>query len=253
MDNDLFDLKGKKAIVTGASRGLGRAIAVGLAKAGADVVVTDVLDSSETLEEIKKLDREAIGLKVDVTNKSDVEEMVEKTIDKFGKIDILVNNAGILKTGNAEDLSKGDWDKVIEVNLTGQFICAQTVGKKMIEQKSGKIINISSIAGLFGYATSVPYSASKAGVISLTQTLAAEWGKHKINVNSICPGVFATDMTDDYLNDKQFQERIKNNVPLSRYAKPEELIGTVIYLASNASDYVTGHSIVIDGGWTAAL
>jgi len=250
---NLFDLEGKTAIVTGASRGLGRAMAIGLAEAGAHVVVTDVLDTSETVKEIKQLRRESFGLKVDVSNKSDVEAMVKEVKEKFGKIDILVNNAGILRTGNAEVLDKKDWDKVLQVNLTGQFLCAQAVGRVMMKQKSGRIINISSIAGLAGYATSIPYSASKAGVISLTQTLAAEWGKHKINVNAICPGVFATDMTKDYLKDKEFMKNIENNVPLNRYAKPEELVGTVVYLASKASDYVTGHSIVIDGGWTAAL
>jgi NAD(P)-dependent dehydrogenase (short-subunit alcohol dehydrogenase family) len=123
----------------------------------------------------------------------------------------------------------------------------------MIKQKTGKIINISSIAGLSGYASSVPYSASKAGVISLTKTLAAEWGKYNINVNAICPGVFATDMTDDYLKDKQFINMIKTKVPFARYAEPEEIVGTVVYLASKASDYMTGHSVVIDGGWTASL
>jgi NAD(P)-dependent dehydrogenase (short-subunit alcohol dehydrogenase family) len=253
MSNDLFNLEGKNAIVTGASRGLGKAMAISLAKAGANVAVTDVLDTSETVKEIKKLHRKSFGLKVDVCNKSDVESMVKEIQKKFGRIDILVNNAGILRTGDAEKLNKEDWDKVIEINLTGQFLCAQAVGRHMIENKSGKIINISSIAGLSGYASSTPYSASKAGVISLTKTLAAEWGKYNINVNAICPGVFATDMTDDYLKDEQFINMINTKVPLARYAQPDELVGTVIYLASKASDYVTGHSVVIDGGWTAAL
>jgi len=178
---------------------------------------------------------------------------VKKTVDLFGSIDVLVNNAGILKTANAEDFSEEDWKQVIEVNLTGLFLCAKTAGKQMIKQKSGKIINISSIAGLSGYASSAPYSASKAGVISLTKTLAAEWGKHNVIVNAVCPGVFATDMTEDYLKDEQFQNMIQSNVPLGRYAEPEEIIGTIVYLASNASDYMTGHSLVIDGGWVAGL
>lgn len=253
MKDDLFNLEGKIAIVTGASRGLGKAMAIGLAKAGAKVVVTDILDISETVEEIKKVNQETFGLKIDVSNKADVYLMANEVKGKFGGINILVNNAGILRTGNAEKLEKEDWDQVIQVNLTGQFLCAQAVGKQMIKQESGKIINISSIAGLSGYASSVPYSASKAGIISLTQTLAAEWGKHNINVNAICPGVFATDMTDDYLKDEEFKNMIKTKVPLGRYAESEELVGTVIYLASKASDYVTGHSIVIDGGWTASL
>jgi len=253
MDDDLFDLKGRTAVITGASRGLGKAMAIGLAKNGAHVVITDVLDTTDAVEEIKQFDDQAIGLNVDITNASDVEKMVKKTVDLFGSIDVLVNNAGILKTANAEDFSEEDWKQVIEVNLTGLFLCAKTAGKQMIKQKSGKIINISSIAGLSGYASSAPYSASKAGVISLTKTLAAEWGKHNVIVNAVCPGVFATDMTEDYLKDEQFQNMIQSNVPLGRYAEPEEIIGTIVYLASNASDYMTGHSLVIDGGWVAGL
>jgi 2-dehydro-3-deoxy-D-gluconate 5-dehydrogenase len=249
----LFNLDGKKAIVTGASRGLGKAIAIGLANAGADVIVTDVLDTTKTVNEIKKTGKNSFGIKVDVSNKSEVEAMAKKVVEKFGHIDILVNNAGILRSNNAEKLAKEDWDKVLEVNLTGQFLCAQAIGKIMIKQKSGKIINIASVAGLFGNPSSVAYGASKAGVISITKTMAAEWGKYNINVNAICPGVFATDMTDEFLNDKDFMQMIKTQVSLSRYAKPEELIGTIIYLASSASDYVTGHALVIDGGWTAGL
>ena len=253
MNNNLFNLDGKVAIITGAARGLGRSMAIGLAKFGAHVVITDLIDTSDTLEEINKYDNQSIDLQVDVSDKTDVETMIKKTVDHFGSIDIFVNNAGILKTANAEDFSEEDWKKVIDVNLNGVFLCAQAAGKQMIEQKSGKIINISSIAGLSGYASSVAYSASKAGVISLTKTLAAEWGKHNIQVNAICPGVFATDMTADYLKDKNFKEMIESKVPLGRYAKSDELIGTIIYLASNASNYMTGHALVIDGGWTSAL
>jgi 2-deoxy-D-gluconate 3-dehydrogenase len=253
MKDDLFDLQGKIAVVTGASRGLGKAMAIGLAKAGANVIVTDVLDTTKTVNQIKKLNRESFGLKVDVTRKSDVEAMVKEVQEKFGKIDILVNNAGILRTGNAEVLDKEDWDKVLQVNLTGQFLCAQAVGRQMMKQKSGSIINMASIAGLGGYASSVPYSASKAGVILMTKTLAVEWGKDNVRVNAICPGVFATDMTDDLLKDKQFKEIIQDRVPLGRHATPDELVGTVIYLASQASEYVTGHALVIDGGWTASM
>jgi len=253
MKNDLFNLDGKAAIVTGASRGLGKAMAVGLAKAGADIVATDILDTSKVVEKIKKIGRKSIGLLVDVCNKSSVETMVKETLEKFRRIDILVNNAGILRMGNAESMSKDDWDKVINVNLSGQFLCAQTVGKQMIKQKSGNIINIASIAGIGGYSQAVAYNASKAGVISLTKTLAVEWAQYNINVNAICPGVFATEMTKDFLENEEFKKNIKNNVPLGRYATPDEIVGTTIYLASKASDYVTGHSLVIDGGWTILL
>lgn len=249
----MFEITNKVAIITGANRGLGKAIAIGLANVGVNIVATDILDISDTVKEIIKLGRDVIGIKVDVSKKKDVEKMVQQTIEKFGKIDILVNNAGILRTGNAENMKQEDWDTVIQVNLTGQFLCAQAVGKKMIQQKSGKIINIASIAGLGGYAQSAPYSASKAGIILMTKVLAVEWGQHNIQVNVICPGVFATDMTDDFLKDKQFMDMIKAKIPLGRYATPDELVGTVIYLASSASDYMTGHALVIDGGWTAGL
>lgn len=253
MNQEIFNLDGKVAIITGAARGLGKSMAVGLARYGAHVVITDVIDTKDTLMEIKEYDDQSFDLQVDVSNKSEVEQMIKKTVDQFGSIDIFVNNAGILKSANAEDFSEKDWKKVIDVNLNGVFLCAQAAGKQMIEQQSGKIINVSSIAGLSGYASSAAYSASKAGVISITKTLAAEWGKHNIQINAICPGVFATDMTADYLKDDEFKEMIKTNVPLGRYATPDELMGTIIYLASNASDYMTGHALIIDGGWTAAL
>jgi 2-dehydro-3-deoxy-D-gluconate 5-dehydrogenase len=251
--NQLFDLNGKIALVTGASRGLGKAMAVGLTKAGAKVVVADILDTTETVNEIKKLGNESISVKVDVSRKEDITTMVEQATKKFGRIDILINNAGIVRSAPAESMSEKDWDDVIKINLKGEFLVAQEVGKQMIKQKSGKIINIASVAGQFGSAQSASYSASKAGVILMTKTLAIEWAKYNIRVNAICPGVFITSMTDAFLEDKAFMQMIKTRVPLARYAEPNELVGTVIYLASKASDYMTGHTLVIDGGWTAGL
>jgi len=250
---EMFDLTGKVAIVTGASRGLGRGMAIGLAKAGANVVVTDILDTKETVDEVKKLGREALGIKVNVTKKSDVEAMVKQTLEKFGRVDILVNNAGILRIEPTEDMKEEDWDKVLAINLKGQFLCAQEVGKHMIKQKSGKIINMSSIAGKFGNPQSAAYNASKAGVILLTKTLAIDWGKHNIQVNAICPGAFYTPMTEESFKDENLVQMIKTSVPLGRYGEPEDLVGTVIYLASEASNYVTGHALVVDGGWTAKI
>ncbi|MCL4436729.1 MAG: glucose 1-dehydrogenase [Thaumarchaeota archaeon] len=253
MSDLLFDLTGKIAIVTGASRGLGRAIAIGLAKAGANLVVTDVLDVSGTVEEIQSIGREAAGLKVDVSKKKDVEEMTKQTINKFGRIDILVNNAGIYRSAPAESMSEEDWDKVIDINLKGEFLCAQEVGKQMIRQREGKIINIASVAGRSASPQSAAYNASKAGVILLTKTLAVEWAKHNVQVNAICPGVFFTPMTEGLIEDERFLNTLKKDVPMARPGVPEEIVGAVIFLTSKASSYVTGHALVVDGGWTAAL
>jgi len=249
----MFDLSGKVAVVTGASRGLGKAISIGLAEAGADVIVTDVLNANETVEEIRKLGRKSIGLKMDVSKKEDVSSMVNQALKKFDRIDILVNNAGIYRAAPAETAKEEDWDKILAINLKGQFLCSQEVGKQMIKQKSGKIINIASVAGKSAFAQSVAYNASKAGVILLTKTLAVEWGKHNINVNAICPGVFSTQMTEDFLKSEDFLRMIKARVPMERCGEPRELVGAAVYLASKASDYVTGHALVVDGGWIAGL
>jgi len=249
----LFDLTNKYAIVTGAGRGLGRSMAIGLANAGAVVAATDIIDMKSTVKEVNNFEKRSFGLKVDVSKKSDVELMVQKVLKNFPRIDILINNAGILKMSPAETFKEDDWEKVLKVNLTGQYLCAQAVGKQMITQKSGSIINIASVAGLFGSAQSLAYGVSKAGIILMTKTLAVEWGKHNIRVNAICPGVFATDMTDEFLKNKQVWEPMKARIPLGRYATPDELVGTAVYLASDASTYMTGHSLVIDGGWTAGL
>jgi len=248
-----FDLAGKIAIVTGGSRGLGKAMAIGLAQAGAHLVICDMLDTKEAVQQIQGLGQEAIGLKVDVTKSPDIDMMTQKTIDKFHTIDILVNNAGIAPSQATEIMPAATWNKVLAVNLTGEFLCAQSVGKQMIKQKQGRIINIASVAGLFGSQQSAAYCASKAGIILLTKTLAVEWGKYGINVNAICPGIFRTDMTEEYIKDPGFKAMTTTRIPLGRYAQPEELMGAVIFLASTASSYITGHALVVDGGWTAGL
>ncbi len=249
--NTPFDLTDKVAIVTGASRGLGKAISIGLAKAGSNVVAVDVLDVGRTIKEVRRLGRDSIGVKVDVRKKREVEAMVKQTLDRFGKVDILVNNAGIIIIAPTVEMSEEDWDKVLDINLKGQFLCAQAVGKVMIKQRSGKIINISSINGEFVFPNSAAYNASKAGVILLTKTLAYEWGKNNINVNAICPGFMETPMLWDIHKDqRQLVKKRLRDLPLGRFARPEDFIGTVIYLASKASNYVTGHALFVDGGWT---
>ena len=248
-----FSLSGKTAIVTGASRGLGRAMALGLAQAGANIVITDVLDTKKTVKEIEALGVKAMGLKVDVTKVKDIDSMVKKTMQKFKKIDILINNAGIYFATPVASMAEKEWDKIISVNLKGNLLCARAVGKEMIKQKSGAIVNIASVAGIMAFAQSAAYNSSKAAIIMLTKTLAAEWAKDGIRVNVICPGVFATDMTKGLLTDKGFQTMIKTKVPMARYGTPDELMGAALYLASDASSYTTGLALVVDGGWTVAL
>jgi len=248
-----FDLTGKTAIVTGASRGLGRAMAIGLAEAGANIVITDVLDTKEAVKEIEALGVKAMGLKVDVTKTKDIDNMVQKTLQKFKKIDILINNAGVYYPTPVLDMAEKDWDKIISVNLKGNLMCARAVGKEMVRQKSGAIVNIASVAGIMAFAQSAAYNASKAAIIMLTKTLATEWAPYGVRVNTICPGIFATDMTKGLLNDKGFQTMVKTKIPMARYAVPDELKGAALYLASDASSYTTGHALVVDGGWTVAL
>jgi NAD(P)-dependent dehydrogenase (short-subunit alcohol dehydrogenase family) len=250
---ELFSLKGKTAIVTGGSRGLGLAMALGLASAGADVAVADVLPTDEAVRQVKALGRESIGIKVDVTNAKDITAMVEKTVKEFGRVDILMNNAGIFLNTPFVDGDEKTWDKVMEVNFKGMVNCARAVGKQMLKQKSGAIVNTASVAGIRASADGSAYSCSKAAIIMLTKALATEWGSKGIRVNAICPGVMATDMTKDMTSDKSFNEMLKARVPLRRAGQADELSGVAVFLASEASSYMTGHALVVDGGWTVGL
>ena len=258
--NDLFDLTGKVAIVTGASKGLGKAISIGLAKAGANIVAIsrDLPAVTQTANDVKELGKEALPLKVDVTQKEDLEKMIEQTIKKFSKIDILVNSAGLLKIGPSEEMRKEEFDQLINVNLNGLFLCSQAVGKQMIKQRSGSIINIAAIpiagiANQSSFPAAVAYDSSKGGVIHLTKALAVEWAKYGVRVNAISPGSFETNLTKDFLTNPEIMDLIKRIVPMQRSAKPAEITGTAIFLASQASSYVTGHVLVVDGGWTAGF
>ncbi|MBU0727550.1 glucose 1-dehydrogenase [Patescibacteria group bacterium] len=250
---NLFDLTGKVAVITGASRGLGKAMAIGLAQAGADVVITDILDTKKAVKEIESLGVKVMGLKVDVSKNTQVQNMIKKVISKFKKIDIFVNNAGVYFSTPMKGLPDKNWDKILDINLNGSMMCARAVGEQMIKQKSGNIINIASVAGISAFASSSAYNCSKAAIIMLTKTLAAEWAPYNIRVNAICPGIFVTDMTKGLIKDKGFQQMIKAGVPLGRYATPDELAGAAVYLSSNASSYTTGHALVVDGGWTVHL
>ena len=250
--SELFDLSGKVAIVTGGARGLGRIIALALSDAGADVVIADILIplAEDVVKEIEEKGNRAIAVKLDVTNANDVQEMVSKVTDNFGKIDILINNAGIQCISAAEDFALEDWTRVLNVNLTGVFLCSQAVGKIMINQKKGKIINISSLFGTLGSPHgAAAYNSSKGGVINLTKSLAVEWGKYNINVNAIAPGIIETDLTRKRLEDKEYFDLWIDRTPLKRIGKPGDLSGAIIYLSSEASDFVTGNTIMIDGGY----
>jgi len=249
----IFDLEGKVAIVTGGSRGIGRSIALGLAEAGADVVATSRnIESVEAVTaEIKKSGRRSIAISTDASSKKDIENVVNKTLEEFGKIDILVNNAGISHDFKmAESITDEDWDLVINLNLRGQFLFCQEVGKHMRERKYGKIINVVSIVGQVGFARQIVYAAAKGGFIAITKTLALEWNKYNITVNALAPGFVETDMTSA-LKGSRSEERILRRTAMNRFGKPEEVVGAAIYLASDASSYTNGVVVTVDGGYLA--
>ncbi len=251
-----MDLKGKVAIVTGARRGMGRTHALVLAKAGAKVVVSDISleDCEKVVKEIEKEKGEAIAVKCDVAKKNEVEKMVKMAIDKWGKVDILVNNAGICQFKPFLELTEEEWDRTIDINLKGYFLCAQACAKEMVKQKSGVIINIASIAmgqvGV-GFPSLAHYCASKGGIVGMTETLALELAPHNIRVNAISPGAIDTPMVDPLKSDSKTMEGTLARVPLHRMGKPEEVSNLVLFLASDESSYMTGSTVVIDGGWLA--
>lgn len=243
-------LAGKAVIVTGSGRGIGKAIAIALAEQGANVVINDIqMDPAlETMDEIKKMGRQAIFVKADVTSEEEVNNMVKTCVDTFGKVDIIVNNAGIVQTKPLLEITAKEWDLVMEVNLKGVFLCCKAVFPYMIEQKAGKIINIASVAGKRGGGImgNSSYSASKGGVIAFTKAIAREGGKYGINVNAITPALTETEMTKGINQDKK--ETIIKSVPLGRTGRPEDIAKAVCFLASSWSDYMTGEIMDVDGG-----
>lgn len=249
----LFDLSGEVAIVTGGAKGLGRGMALGLAEHGAKIAIIDSDHESakDTIDEIKKMGIEAIHIGSDITNSKQVNEMVQKVLDQYGKIDILVNNAGTVVRKPILETTDEEWDRVLAVNLKGQFICARAVGPHMIEREKGKVINIGSVSSFLGHPGRGAYGASKGGVRILIKVLAVEWGKYNINVNGIAPGYTRTPMTADYLSDKDAYNTIVSKIPLNRVAEIEDYVGPVVFLASKASDYVSGQLLLVDGGRTA--
>lgn len=250
---DKFRLDGNVAIVTGASRGLGQAMAAGLAEAGADIVAlsTKLKNLDQTMESISGPGRRILPLKCDVTDFTQIRRVIKRTLDEFGNIDILVNNAGVIRRAPAERYSDEDWDIVINTNLKAIFQFSREVGRIMIERRKGKIINIASLLSFSGGITVPAYAASKGGVAQLTKALANEWAKYNVQVNAIAPGYYETDTTRQLREDKSRFEEITARIPAGRWGKPEDLKGAVVFLASEASDYVNGHILLVDGGWMA--
>ncbi len=250
----LLDLSGRVAIITGGSIGLGRQMAEGLAEMGANVALCARKKErcEQAAHELQQLGVKALALGCDVKNPEDVQKLADEVVAEFGRIDILINNAGTSWGAPVEDMKLEDWNKVIETNLTGTFLCSQAVGKVMLQQKRGKIINIASVSGLGGAPPELPaigYHASKGGVIAFTKDLACKWATHNIQVNAIAPGWFPTHMSNRVL--ARYKDFFLERIPMKRFGTDRDLKGAAVFLASDASDYVTGHVLVVDGGQTA--
>jgi len=248
---EIFSLEGKKAFVSGASRGLGHEIALTLAEAGADVALAarTVPDLEEAAETIRKRGRRALVCPMDISNIDDIEKAIDDAAKALGRIDILVNNAGIAKESPVMEMTAEIWDRVMEVNLRGHVFCTKAVGKYMIEHRSGKVINIASILGLVGVAYHSPYAASKGGLIQFTKSLALEWARYNIQVNALCPGYLLTDLNREFFETPRGQKVI-NKIPMRRAADLREIRGVTLLLASDASSFMTGSVVVFDGGQT---
>lgn len=246
-------LQNKIAIVTGAGSGIGRAVALAFVKEGAKVTVADWSEEGgkETVELIKKIKGKAIFVKTDVSKADDIDKMTKACLDEFGRVDILVNNAGIVKFGALHETSEADWDAVLNVNLKGVFLASKRVIPEMLKQGRGKIISTASIAGLVGFESVGAYCASKGAIIALTREMALEYAKHKINVNCIAPGIIKTAMTKDMLADPAQKQFFESSTPYPRMGEPEDIAFAALYLACDESDFVNGHVLVVDGGWTA--
>lgn len=247
----MFDLSGKAALVTGANTGIGQAIAVALATAGADVALVGRSEASETKAKIEALGRRAIIVTADLSSIAPVADIIAQTLDGLGGIDILVNNAGIIRRNDAVDFTEEDWDAVIDTNLKSLFFLSQAAAKEMIAKGSGKIINIASMLTFQGGIRVPSYTASKSGVGGLTKAMANEWAAKGINVNAIAPGYIATNNTAALQADETRNRQIVERIPAGRWGKAEDIGGAAVFLASSAADYVNGHILAVDGGWLA--
>ena len=245
-------LKDKIALVTGSSRGVGRAVALGLAKQGANVVVNYTSNenaANEVVETIQTMGRKAIAVKADVAQKAEVENLVNSAIDTFGRLDILVNNAGFTRPAMMIKMTEDQWDQVVDIHLKGAFLCAQAAGLHMKEQKSGKIINVTSVAGIVGTVGQINYSAAKGGIISMTKSIARELARYNVCANVISLGIVATDMTEKIRSDEKLKEIYMNRILLKRFAEADDIAPAFAFLASDESNYITGQLLCVDGGY----
>ncbi len=251
---DIFRLDGRVALVTGGSKGLGKAMAAALAGAGADVAISSrrLEDAAAAADEIAQATgRRVIPVQADVTRASDVAAMVDEVARTLGRVDILVNNAGVNLRGPIVELEEDAWHQVIETNLTGPWLCARAVGPHLIAQRWGRVINVSSTMGLVALPERTPYAASKGGLIQMTKSLALEWAPYGITVNALCPGPIMTALNEVFRQDPQAYESFQQRIPLGRWGEPKDLDGAIIFMASEASRFMTGTLVVVDGGWTA--
>ena len=247
-----MDLANKTAVVTGSSRGVGRAVALGFAAEGANVIINYTSNqdaANEVVDIITGMGRRAVAVKADVARKDEVELLFGKALDAFGKIDVLVNNAGFTRPALMLKMTEEQWDQVVDIHMKGAFLCAQAAGKHMKEQQSGKIINVTSVAGLVGTVGQINYSAAKGGIISMTKSMARELARYNVCVNVISLGIVATDMTEKIRTDEKLKEIYMNRILLKRFAEPEDISPAFVFLASDASNYITGQLLCVDGGY----
>ncbi len=246
-------LEGRVAIVTGAGRGIGRALALALAEAGADVALAARSNGeiSKVSAEVENRGRWALAIPTDVTDEAEVEGLVGRVLEELGGLDVLVNNSGVIHSAPLTETSPEEWDRVVGTNLRGTFLCMRAAGRHFLERGEGKVVNVASNFAFMGVPRFAAYCASKAGVVNLTRELAVQWARRGIRVNAIAPGWFASEMTEEMFADESSQRFMRRNTPMGRTGEGHELDGALLFLASDASSYVTGHVLTVDGGWTA--